>query len=77
MTQAALMRLWFQALGSELGILLQAQDPSQARSRLYSARACSLDAADLLDFTIRVVNFPDGNLMLAKKPKINPENLDV
>jgi len=64
--QEDLVGILYQALASPIGLLLQTDDPKWATEKLRSTRAsCQDEALEVLAF--RLVDLPDGNLVIYKR----------
>lgn len=76
----ALLSLFYQALASKYGIALAVSDISQAKAKLYKARAESGDS-DLSQISIhQSPSLPESELWLVKRPQkvvLNQEEANV
>ena len=69
MTKDEAAEWMYQALGSPIGVLLQAENPEQARAKLQAFRRMIGDP-ELAQLVFRVVTvLDDGNLIIVKKGK--------
>lgn len=67
-SQQALKEILYQALGSQIGLVLTTSDPERARQALYAARREAADP-DLGILQIRLVGVPDGGDLIIIKQK--------
>lgn len=67
-TNLPLLELWYTAFRSELGVVIETNDPERLRQKLYAVRKAT-DDPDLACLHLVISPLNPGDLWIIKQPK--------